>query len=55
MNIRPLPAPLLASFALAAFAGTIAAQALPKAAVAEKIRQVENGVDEFKNYLERKG
>lgn len=55
MKIRPLPAPLPASFALTLLAGILAAQPLPKAAVAEKIRQVENGVDEFKNYLERRG
>jgi hypothetical protein len=30
-------------------------QTLTKAVVAEKIRQVENGVDEFRNYLERRG
>lgn len=31
------------------------AQPLPKAAVADKIRKVEDGVDEFRNYLERRG
>jgi hypothetical protein len=31
------------------------AQPLPKAAVADKIRKVEDGVDEFRKYLERRG
>jgi hypothetical protein len=33
----------------------LSAQTLPKAAVGEKIRQVENGVDEFRKYLDQKG
>ena len=31
------------------------AQTLTKASVGEKIRRVEDGVDEFKKYLERRG
>ena len=35
--------------------GISAAQPLPKARVADLIVKVENGVDEFRNYLERRG
>src|SRR6186997_1328160 len=35
--------------------GLAAAQPLPKARVADLIVKVENGVDEFRNYLERRG
>ena len=35
--------------------GPSVAQPLPKARVADLIRKVENGVDEFRNYLERRG
>ncbi len=35
--------------------GTAAAQPLPKARVADLIVKVENGVDEFRNYLEKRG
>jgi hypothetical protein len=38
-----------------ACAAAAAAQPLPKAAVADKIRKVEDGVDEFRKYLERRG
>ena len=40
---------------LATIAVPAGAQLLPKAQVADKIRKVENGVDEFRNYLERRG
>lgn len=33
----------------------LSAQPMTKAIVGEKIRQVENGVDEFRNYLEQRG
>src|SRR5437763_13638725 len=36
-------------------ASGVKAQSLTKAAVGEKIRRVEDGVDEFKKYLERRG
>jgi hypothetical protein len=36
-------------------AWTVSAQAMPKARVADLIVKVENGVDEFRNYLERRG
>ncbi len=53
IRIRALVAGLLAAFAVCA-AG---AQALvfTKVQVAERIRKVENGVDEFRDYLERRG
>lgn len=51
---------LLATLALAVVASGAAAksayaQAMPKARVADLIVKVENGVDEFRNYLERRG
>jgi chromosome segregation ATPase len=48
-------------FGLALLASTtilttgLTAQPLPKAAVAQKISQVENGVDQFRKYLETRG
>lgn len=45
----------LAVLALLAAHPAASAQPLPKAAVADKIRKVEDGVDEFRNYLERRG
>ena len=45
---------LLAALIVVA-APTPSAQTLAKAAVAEKIVRVENGVDDFKKYLERRG
>jgi len=44
---------VLASVAILTPAAT--AQGLTKGVVGEKIRRVEDGVDEFRNYLERKG
>ena len=35
--------------------GTVSAQVMPKAQVANLIAKVENGVDEFRNYLENRG
>jgi hypothetical protein len=35
--------------------GTATAQVMPKAQVANLIKKVENGVDEFRDYLERRG
>src|SRR4051812_23092226 len=35
--------------------GPAAAQTMPKARVADLIRKVENGVDEFRDYLKRRG
>ena len=36
-------------------AGPVMAQMMPKAQVADKIKKVENGVDEFRDYLKRRG
>jgi hypothetical protein len=41
--------------AVVLFAPGLGAQPLTKAVVGEKIRQVENGVDEFRNYLNQRG
>lgn len=41
--------------AVASFTMTATAQPLPKARVADLIVKVENGVDEFRNYLEKRG
>lgn len=49
---RPLAA-LLVSCAVAA--GAAAAQAMTKAQVADLITKVENGVDEFRDYLKKRG
>jgi peptidoglycan hydrolase CwlO-like protein len=46
-----LPAIALAGLTLSA----ISAQVMPKAQVGNLIAKVENGVDEFKNYLEKRG
>jgi len=46
-----VPAILLAGLTLS----TVSAQVMPKAQVANLIVKVENGVDEFRNYLERRG
>lgn len=47
----------LAAFglSLSLFESTSAAQPMAKAQVGNVIRNVENGVDEFRNYLERRG
>jgi hypothetical protein len=41
--------------AVTLLAGGLSAQTLTKAAVGEKIRRVEDGVDQFNKYLEQKG
>jgi hypothetical protein len=46
---------LLAALLLSAIPTLTSAQAMPKARVAELIKHVEDGVDEFRNYLERRG
>lgn len=46
----------LAALAWAAIlSAALGAQTLPKAAVADKIRRVEDGVDQFRKYLETRG
>lgn len=46
---------LLATMALVSFPTVSFAQALPKPRVADLIRKVEDGVDAFRDYLERRG
>ena len=55
MNLRKIGATVLYCWAIFAVSIPIAAQTMTKALVAEKISRVENGVDEFRNYLERRG
>jgi hypothetical protein len=55
MDHRLLALPVLAGALLLATPMDSAAQPVTKAAVADKIRKVEDGVDEFRNYLERRG
>lgn len=55
MEIRQLKFPARIAIVLIAAAAASSGQALPKGAIAEKIRRVEDSVDEFKNYLERRG
>jgi hypothetical protein len=53
---RPNPTTLaLAAVLWGLAAWTVSAQVMPKARVADLIVKVENGVDEFRNYLERRG
>ncbi len=51
MNIKIL----LAVMALVSFPAVSFAQALPKPRVADLIRKVEDGVDAFRDYLEKRG
>jgi hypothetical protein len=55
MNLRKTGATVLYCWAIFVVSIPIAAQTMTKALVAEKISRVENGVDEFRNYLERRG
>ncbi len=55
MNFKTIGAAALICLGVCAVSTPAPAQSLPKAAVAQKIAQVENGVDEFRNYLEHKG
>jgi hypothetical protein len=55
MNLRKLGATALSCCAMFALSFPIAGQTMTKALVGEKIRRVENGVDEFRNYLDRRG
>jgi hypothetical protein len=52
MNVRKCLLPIAL---LCVTAGSAAAQMMPKARVADLIKKVENGVDEFRKYLERRG
>ena len=55
MNLRKIVVTALCCCAIFAVSIPIAAQTMTKALVAEKIRRVEDGVDEFRKYLERRG
>src|SRR3954471_6060755 len=55
MKIRTLGATALCCCTLFSLSIPITAQTMTKGLVAEKIRRVEDGVDEFRNYLERRG
>jgi hypothetical protein len=54
MNRLMLSTVVLA-FIAGGFAANVSAQLMPKAQVANLIAKVENGVDEFRNYLEKRG
>ncbi len=55
MNLRKIGTTALCCCAIFAVSIPIVAQTMAKSAVAEKIRRVEDGVDEFRKYLERRG
>ena len=55
MNLRKIGVTALCCCAIFAVSIPIAAQTMAKSAVGEKIRRVEDGVDEFRKYLERRG
>ena len=55
MNLRKIGVTALYSWAIFAVSVPIAAQTMTKGLVAEKILRVEDGVDEFRDYLERRG
>jgi hypothetical protein len=55
MRASPLTTLALALALCGAASKTVSAQMMPKAQVANLIAKVENGVDEFRNYLERRG
>src|SRR3954447_1899652 len=55
MNLRKIGATALSCCAMFAVSFPIAGQTMTKALVGEKIRRVENGVDEFRNYLDSRG
>jgi hypothetical protein len=50
VNLSKCLLPIVAAIAVSAVA-----QPMPKARVADLIRKVENGVDEFRDYLKRRG
>ena len=55
MNLRKIGMTALCCCAIFAVSIPIAAQTMTKGLVAEKILRVEDGVDEFRDYLERRG
>ena len=55
MNLRKIGMTALCCSAIVAVSSPIFAQTMTKSVVADKIRRVEDGVDEFRKYLERRG
>jgi hypothetical protein len=55
MNLRRIGIAALCCCAIVAVSIPLVAQTLTKSVVADKIRRVEDGVDEFRKYLERRG
>jgi hypothetical protein len=55
MKLRKIGVTALCCCAIFAVSVPIAAQTMTKGLVAEKILRVEDGVDEFRDYLERRG
>ena len=55
MNFRKIGVTALCCCAIFALSIPIVAQTMTKALVADKIRRVEDGVDEFRDYLKRRG
>jgi hypothetical protein len=55
MNHRKIRVTALCSCAIFVLSIPIIAQTMTKALVADKIRRVEDGVDEFRDYLKRRG
>jgi hypothetical protein len=55
MNLRKIGVTALCCCAIFALSIPIVAQTMTKALVAEKILRVEDGVDDFRDYLERRG
>jgi hypothetical protein len=55
MNLRKIGVTALCGCAIFAVSVPIAAQTMTKGLVAQKILRVEDGVDEFRDYLERRG
>jgi hypothetical protein len=55
MNLRKIGVAALCFCAIVALSIPIVAQTMTKSLVAEKIRRVEDGVDQFRDYLKRRG
>ena len=55
MNLRKIGMTVLCCCAIVAAPSATVAQTMTKSVVADKIRRVEDGVDEFRKNLERRG
>ena len=55
MNLRKIRVIALCCCAILALSIPLVAQTMTKAVVGDKIRRVEDGVDEFRDYLKRRG